>query len=141
MKKNLFLAGFALALCALMSFQTNSTAKTKVAKINLSWSFANITEGYDHDNKCKVYVDGKEIGESSVTKESVPNTYSVTTTAGNHKIKVMNLALYDGTWIEHTVANEFSIDCFWESTVNIKKKININLLFDINTGTIPKIKK
>ncbi len=103
--------------------------------IIIKWSFKNIVEGYDHDNKIIVFIDGKQVKESSVKKESEPNTLKVKVKKGNHNIKIMNYASYEGKWEEHTVSNDYSIDCSYEKNMEIKKKTTITLVFDIDSGT------
>lgn len=138
MKKTSFIALAAL-LMALLSAFTLPEGKNSTFTVN--WSFANITEGYDHDNKCKVWVDGKEAGESTVSKESKPNSFKLTLSKGTHEIRVINYALYEGEWQEHSKANEYSIDCMWNGTIEFKKKALLDLVFDLNVGTTATVKK
>jgi hypothetical protein len=100
----------------------------------VAWSFANIEEGYDHDSRTEVWVDGVKAVESSVTPQSKPNEVTVDVPAGTHQLRVVNLALYEGQWEEHTVANNYSIDCTWEGTVGPKGQLV--LLFDVDQGTV-----
>ena len=37
----------------------------KPATLTVSWVFTHVVEGYDHKNKCKVWVDDDEVGVSS----------------------------------------------------------------------------
>lgn len=138
MKKATILA-FASLFVALFSAFTLPGGKN--ASLTINWSFANITEGYDHDNKCKVWVDGKEAGESTVSKESKPNSFKLTLSKGTHQVKVVNYALYEGEWQEHSKANEYSIDCLWDGTIEFKKKATLDLIFDLNSGTSATVKK
>ncbi|MCG3166798.1 MAG: hypothetical protein POELPBGB_02580 [Bacteroidia bacterium] len=110
-------------------------------KLTVSWLFCNIVEGYDHDTKCEIYIDGNLVTTSTVTKESQKNSVTVTTTPGKHNVKVVNLALYEGNWEEHTIANTYSIDCLYEGSMNIGKKSLLSLIFDIDSGTISSNKK
>lgn len=109
-------------------------------KLTVKWSFLNIVEGYDHDTKCTVFIDGKEVITSSVTKESQPNSITIKVSKGNHDVKVINYASYEGKWEEHTIEHDYSIDCTYENKISIKKKTEITLLFDIDTGTKAEVK-
>jgi hypothetical protein len=51
------------------------------------------------------------------------------------------MAYYEGTWEEHTVANEYSLDALYEGEVSLKKKLTLDLVFDIDKEvTIAKLK-
>lgn len=122
---------YLLILCAIF---TTSMVSAK-PKLTIAWSFLNIVEGYDHDTKCTVFIDGEEIKTSSVTKESVPNSITIKVKKGKHDVKIMNYASYEGKWEEHTIVNEYSIDCSYEKNMEINKKTTITLVFDIDSGT------
>ena len=62
-------------------------------KLTVSWVFCNIVEGYDHDAKCEVYIDGNLVSTSSTSKESQKNSVTVNTSIGSHSVKVVNYAL------------------------------------------------
>lgn len=115
-------------------------APPKNGKVTVKWSFKGIVEGYDHQNKIAVFVDGEKVGESSQQLESKPNSYSVSVPVGKHSIKIMDYAYYEGKWEEHTIENTYSIDCSYESDIKVKKKTSITLLFDIDSGTTAKVK-
>ncbi|MEQ1507364.1 MAG: hypothetical protein ABMB14_34365 [Myxococcota bacterium] len=100
----------------------------------VTWSFAGIEEGYDHPNRVDVYVDGQPLAQSTVTPQSERNAVSVVVPDGAHTVRVVNSALYDGVWEEHTVANDYSIDCVWEGTVSPRDK-KLDLVFDLDQGT------
>lgn len=129
-----------LVILAVLTANTLFATPPKQGKLTVAWSFLNIVEGYDHDNKCIIYVDGKQVGESSITKETTANSITVSVPQGSHDVKVMNYALYEGNWEEHTIANNYSIDCFYESNIKIKKKTKITLVFDIDKQTEAKVK-
>lgn len=108
----------------------------KQVKLTVNLSFENIVEGYDHLTKTEVYIDGTLCGTSTIRNESVPNTVICTTSKGTHMVKVINYAYVDEVWEEHTIENQYSIDCKYESSMNLKKKNNkLNLIFDIDSGT------
>lgn len=105
-------------------------------KVTVSWKFLNLVEGYDHDSKCEIYIDGNLVATSSVSKESKPNSVSFNVSKGSHTIKVVNYAYYEGTWEEHTIANNYSIDCLYENRMTFNKRKNkLPLVFDIDKGT------
>jgi len=135
MKRNLLL------ILAVLTVTTLFATPPKDGKLTVSWIFCNIVEGYDHDSKCEVFIDGKSVAVSSVKKESQMNSISVTVLPGKHNVKVMNYALYEGEWEEHTIANEYSIDCSYDGNLNIKSKTQLSLLFDIDSGTTSSAKK
>ena len=110
-------------------------------KLNVNFKFLNIVEGYDHNTKCEVWIDDDLVGTSKVSKESELNSFSVEFPSGEHTIRVVNYAEYEGNWEAHTVENEYSIDCYFEETHNFKKKGKLFLLFDIDNGTKASWKK
>ena len=105
-------------------------------KLAVNWSFANVEEGYDHPNRMDVYVGDEKVGESSVTPETTPNSVVVKLPKGTTEARVVNMAQYEGVWEEHTIANNYSIDCVWEGPVNPKGRTNLKLVFDLDQGTI-----
>lgn len=102
----------------------------------VQWSFANIQDGYDHDNRMDVYVDGAKLAESEVAAQSAGGRLVVTVPPGEHEVRVVSMALYEGNWEEHTVANDYSIDCEWSDTVSGGEKEKVRLVFDIDSGTL-----
>lgn len=130
-----------LVILAVLTANTLLATPPKEGKLTVSWVFCNIVEGYDHDTKCEIYIDGNLVGTSSVSKESQKNSITVSASAGSHNVKVVNYALYEGQWEEHTVANEYSIDCLYDNSMNIKPKSMLSLLFDIDSGTTATFKK
>ncbi len=128
-------------ILAVLSANTLLAAPPKEGKLTVSWVFCNIVEGYDHDTKCIVFIDGKQVGESSTKKESAMNSVTVSVSQGKHDVKVINYALYEGKWEEHSIANEYSIDCSYNNSMSIKSKSMLSLLFDIDSGTTATNKK
>lgn len=107
----------------------------KPVKLTVKWVFQNVNEGYDHDNKVRVYVDGVQLGESAVYKQSKNGVYELEISKGTHQIKVVNYALFEGKWEEHNRANNYSVDAFYEAELNCSSNITIDLAFDIATET------
>lgn len=136
MKKSLTLT--ALLLCLFII----TVSAQKTGKITVNTKFIGIVEGYDHTCKTQVFVDGTLAGESAEAPESQAASVSVTVPRGSHEIYAVNLASYEGKWEEHTIENNYSIDAFYKGTVKVKKKVSINLAFDIDKVTTDvKIKK
>lgn len=134
---------FLFAILFASSFAFGQTVALKV-----TFKFMNIVEGYDHDCKTQVLIDGNLVGESEEVKESKGAAFTVQVPVGKHDISIVNWAKYEGQWEEHTVANEYSIDCnYAESGHNFKKDSKFFMIFDIDTQTYtawnkaPKVKK
>jgi hypothetical protein len=134
-------------LIAVLLILTAQIGFAQTGPFKVTWKFMNIVEGYDHTCKTQVWIDGKMAGESGEFSESQGGTFSVNVPAGSHEVRVVNLALYEGSWEEHTIANEYSIDCLWEGQHTFNGKDKLFLLFDIDSGTLagwkkmPKVKK
>jgi len=112
-----------------------SEPNEKDLKITVKYSFKGIVDGYDHPTKTELYIDDELKGTSTVSKESQPNSVTATATKGKHRIRIVNYAQYEGNWEEHTIANNYSIDCLYEAEVSVKKNLTIKLLFDLDSGT------
>ncbi|HPT13538.1 MAG TPA: hypothetical protein PK796_02030 [Bacteroidales bacterium] len=128
MKKVLLLSLFAALIVTSVSAQ-------KMGLITVNTSFKGIIEGYDHINKTQLYIDGNLAGESAQGLESVPVSFSVKVPQGTHQVRVINLALYEGTWEEHTKDLSYSLDALYEGQIKLKKKLTIDLVFDIEKET------
>ncbi len=132
MKKSLILLVLLVAAFGLQA--------QKMVPVTLSWKFENVEEGYDHDNKCVVYVDGEETQTSSVTPQTKLNKMMIKVPAGKHDIQVISLAKYEGKWEEHTIDNDYSIDCVYDATIKAKKAVKIDIIFDLDEGVSGKVK-
>jgi hypothetical protein len=89
-----------------------------------------------------VWVDENLLGESGEVKESVSGSIAVTVPYGEHTVRIINLALYEGKWEDHTIDNNYSIDCLWEGSYTFgKKKVKLFLLYDLGAGTVVSWKK
>lgn len=109
---------------------------TQKTKLLVNATFTGIEEGYDHDCKTQVYINGKMVGESAVAKQSKGATFNVDVPVGKQELRIVNLALYEGNWEEHTVDNNYSIDCTYENTITFNSKpAKLYLLFDLDNGT------
>jgi hypothetical protein len=135
MKKSILLVTLFISLFAF------SASAQKQGTITVKTSYTGIVDGYDHINKTMIYVDGSLAGESSELVQSKPNSFTVTVPRGEHDIRIINMANYEGKWEEHTKENEYSLDALYEGSVNLKKKLTVNLVFDIDKEmTIAKVK-
>jgi hypothetical protein len=109
-----------------------SASAQKNGRIDIKTSYIGILEGYDHINKTQLFIDGSLAGESPESLESKPCSLSVEIPRGNHEIYIVNLASYEGKWEEHSKANNYSIDAFYRGKHKVKKKMSIDLTFDID---------
>ncbi len=107
------------------------------AKLTISYSFKGIEEGYDHNTKTTVFLNGEELCTSEEHKESEPMRFTCDVAPGTYTVQVVNYAYYGNTWEEHTIANSYSIDAIFEKDITFKKrkKYKIGLLFDLDNGT------
>ncbi len=130
-----------LLLLAITAIPIGFLSAKKSSALKIDLKFENIEEGYDHLCKTNVYVDGELLATSSEELQSKPNSVKVSIPKGEHNIRVVNLALYEGNWEEHTKDNNYSIDCLHEFRYNFKKKnYNLKLVFDLNSDTKVKFK-
>ncbi len=126
MKRHLILALFLL---------TAGTAWAQNSSLAVYFKFVNVVEGYDHDCKTQVFIDGELVGTSGVVRETQGESVVVPVSKGRHEIRIVNWALYEGTWEEHTVANNYSFDAIYEGQRTIaKKKEKLYLVFDVDNG-------
>jgi hypothetical protein len=114
---------------------------SQTTKLTVNIKFVGIEEGYDHETKTVVLIDGEEVAYSPNTLQSKTGAFTVDVPQGSHELRIVNYALFEGNWEEHTVANDYSIDCVHEETHNFKKPEKLYILFDINEGTKTSWKK
>jgi hypothetical protein len=108
----------------------------QTSALTTTFKFDNIEEGYDHICKTQVWINGELAGESKEVKESAGGSFTVNVPYGEHRVRIVNLAQYEGTWEEHSVDNGYSIDCLWEGTQKFDKKTSkVFLRFDIDSAT------
>ncbi len=117
---------------ALLFLSLILSAPAVAAPIKVGWRFANTVQGYQHDNRVDVYVDGNKVLQSTVKSEAKPNKLKLDLKPGPHQVRFVNLALYDGNWEEHTVENDYSVDCIWEIDVPDVHPKSIDLVCDID---------
>jgi hypothetical protein len=131
-------SGIAVAIMLASCSVSKKAADSNTKSLTINYTFENIEEGYDHLSKLIVYIDGVNVGESEAQVQSKPGSITVPVSKGEHSIRAVSLAQYEGVWEEHTIDNEYSIDCLLEKTINVEKNISITLVFDIDSGTIEK---
>lgn len=123
-----------LAICFVV-LGTSLFAQKKV-KVTIDWVFTGIVENYDHNSRMEIYVDGIKAATSSTTKQSVKNKITVSVPKGNHTLRVVNFAEYQGNWEAHSRANDYSLDAVYETTEEFSKKKKISLLLDIDQEVV-----
>jgi len=100
----------------------------------IRWSFENIVEGYDHLHKMVIAGDGATLATSEPTNESVPGSLELMLPAGAQTLRIVSMAQWEGNWDEHTIANDYSVDCLWELDVSDRPPKKIDLVCDIEEG-------
>ena len=129
-------------LFAVALMMVSAVAFAQTVPLKVTFKFVNIVEGYDHTCKTEVFIDGNSVGMSGEVKESVGTSFTVQVPVGAHDIRIMNYAMYEGQWEEHTIDNEYSIDCTYsESGHNFKKASKLFLIFDIDDKALVGWKK
>ncbi len=108
-------------------------AHSKEQLVTLEWKFNGIEAGYDHLNRSKIYIDGKELPISKSYHQSEWGSYQLSLAKSPHTIKLVNEAFYEGRWREHTFENEFSIDAVCEFQLNGKGISKVQIVFDLNS--------
>lgn len=106
--------------------------KGKHDSLVVSWKFNNIEEGYDHLSRMRVFVDGIEYGTSPESPESVGGEFTISIPRGLHQIRIVNQALIDGNWQDHTIVNDYSVDAVYEKEIEIKKSVRVHLIIDLD---------
>lgn len=116
----------------ILAFGVSTAIAQKTGKLTIKTKYVGIVEGYDHTNKTQVYANGELVGESKSGPESEPLSFSVQLPRGVYDLKIINLAFYEGNWEEHTKDNNYSLDALYETSITLKKKCAIELVFDID---------
>ena len=122
-----------LLILSLFSCMTVMAAKTLT--LTIKWTFEEVVEGYDHENKMLVTIDGKSMGESKVFKETDHATFVIEVTKGKHDIKIQNYSFYEGKWDIHTKENQYSVDARYENTLNLSQNTVIDMVFNVDKET------
>lgn len=120
-----------LLLLCLLTLGTTSFSQGK-GKLTIHYSFSHIEEGYDHTTKCQVYIDGNLIEETAEHTQSTKQSFTLKIPKGKHHVRIVILALYHGVWEEHIILNDYSTDAVYSSEIDLKKKNDITLEFDLD---------
>jgi hypothetical protein len=129
------------ALLLLAMVGLSIVAFAQAGTLTVKFAFRGIEEGYDHVCKTQVWINGEMVGESAEVKESVGATFTTSVPTGTHNVKIINLAYYEGSWEEHTIENNYSIDCVFHEERTLKAKNKVFFLHDIDSGTLISWKK
>lgn len=117
-------------------FGNTTNAQTTV---RLTYQTIHVIDGYDHISRIKVYVDGELYATSAEAKESKKMNFIFNLPQGNHAIKIIQEAKYEGVWEDHLIVNNYSSDFLYEGNFSIiKKKYKLQIVFDIDNGTLVK---
>lgn len=108
-------------------------AHSKEHLVILEWKFNGIETGYDHLNRSKIYIDGKELPVSNSVHQSEWGSYQLKLTKSTHRIKLVNEAFYEGKWREHTFEQEFSMNAICEFDLSAKGVSKVQIVFDLNS--------
>ena len=103
--------------------------------LQVTYRYKGIKEGYDHNCRTEVFVDGEKVATSATHKESQPQLLRINTklSKGTHAVRVVNSAFYEGKWEEHLVRNGYGLDAEYAGDLQFKaRKRRINLVFDID---------
>ena len=115
-----------------------AVSNAKQITITFKYQFIHEGEGKDINTRLKVYVDDVVKGVSLAKVESDANAVTIEIPSGNHKIRAVIESEFEGVWEEHTIANEYSIDCIYLVEMDFTKHVRVDLVFDIEKGTIVK---
>ncbi|WP_300666213.1 hypothetical protein [Fluviicola sp.] len=126
------LNGLLIFFCLIVFLRSYSRDRSVV----LEWKFNGIEAGYDHLNRCKVFVDGEEMPVSKTCLQSVWGSYELRLSKKEHQIRLVNEAYYNGQWVEHSFENEFSIDAVCAFDLNAKEISRIQIQFDLNSSEV-----
>lgn len=109
-----------------------SSYATYAYDLKIEWTFKGVLEGYDHDNRMVVKVDGVEVGTSKTFKETAVGDFTISVQPGKHNVEIKNFALYEGKWDEHSKSNSYSVDASYIGSLMMEGNMTLNLLFDID---------
>lgn len=108
--------------------------KIKHATLEISYIFENIIDGYDHQTKAIININGEKVLETPSNLQSKKQTYTINVPKGSYDFYLMMWAMYEGVWEEHTKNNNYSIDCFIDTKFKTSKpKHKLEIVFDIDT--------
>jgi hypothetical protein len=117
------------------------TGFAQTAPLTVNVKFINVEDGYDHETKTAVFINGQEIGVSPVTKETKTGSFTVNVPTGTHSLKIVNYAMYEGNWEEHSIENDYSIDVIYEEDHTFKKPEKFFIMVDLDDDMMVSWKK
>lgn len=111
--------------------------KEKMCSTSITWQYLNVEQGYDHDSKLHIEIDGQLVHVSSVIPESQLGKVEVEVPQGVHTISIKSYTMYKGRWQAHTIENGYSVDALYSQQLEFKgKSKKIDLKFDFDSGAI-----
>ena len=129
-----------LLFIALVGLNSASFAKgSKVKTLTIEISFKGVEEGYDHLTKSEIYINGDYIGSTVEHKETRKISKTIEVPSTEFDFKLINFAYYEGNWEEHTIDNNYSIDCIIDETLKLGKKKKIVITFVLDSGSTFKL--
>ena len=110
-----------LFMLGMFGMQAQAKKGSNESTLVIKYSFKGIEEGYDHNSKAVISIDGEEVYTSRVHKESSSQT--------------VTLKVPMGKWEEHSIDNNYSFDCAVDETFRAsKKKHTLTIVFDLDKG-------
>jgi hypothetical protein len=106
----------------------------------ISWRFENVVEGFDHTHQMMIAADGATLASSESGPETVPGSMIVAVPKGTQTLQIVSMALYGDVWEEHTVDNDYSVDCVWELDVSGRHPKKVDLVCDIDDGAKARVR-
>lgn len=101
--------------------------------LQVSFKFINVEDGYDHLCRTQVLIDGEEVGVSDEVAQTRGATFTVQVPKGKHDLRIVNWARYEGTWEEHTLENNYSLDCVYqEDNHSFQNSSKIFFVYDLD---------
>lgn len=102
--------------------------------LTIKFSFTGIVDSCDYINRINVFVNNNLVSTSPEKKLSEPNSIIFSIKKGKYKIKIVDEVFFQGKWEEQTISNNYNIDVIYESDIDIKENMTMNLLFDLDKG-------
>lgn len=122
-----------LLIIALFGLNSASFAKgSKVKTLTIEISFKGVEEGYDHLSKSDIYINGDFVGSTVEHKETRKISKTIEVPSTEFDFKLVNFAYYEGKWEEHSIDNNYSVDCIIDETLKLGKKKKIVVTFDLD---------
>jgi hypothetical protein len=113
-------------------------AQKKEARLQLSYMFTGVKEGYNYNEKVDIYLNDVLIFSGRPAAMDEKREMIIGITPGTWQLRLESYVWYNDQWEAQTIANGYNIDAVWEQTITLKKKkrLNIDLEFDISANAI-----